>query len=158
MRVLLTVLGGSVVLVLSFWITLKTIDKWPGARPSELEIAMAPEGITIADTVTGSIDKIEKDPSGRLELAGWAFDNELAEPVSILVLIGTKFDFIATTQGARDDVTLALKRSPEQTKNVVFAGRTTGLIGCSPFTVVAVNRNKHLSVLASDLTAPRCAS
>jgi hypothetical protein len=158
MRTLLNIVGGLAVLVLSFWATLKVIDNWPQPAPSEFDIAMAAEGFSMSDAIVGSVDVIQRDAMGRLQLAGWAFDKELAQPVSVLVLVGAKFEPVAVTKGARPDVTLTLKQSAEQTKNVVFTGLTGRPVDCGPFTIVAVNQNKRLSVLALDIMAPRCTS
>ena len=158
MRTLLTALGGLAVLVLSFWLTLTAIDNWPQPAPSDFDVAMAAEGFTMSDTIVGSVDVVQRDATGRLQLTGWAFDKELAQPVSVLVLVGAKFEPVAVTKGARPDVTMALKQPAEQTKNVVFTGLTGRPVDCGPFTVVAVNHNKRLSVLALDIMASRCTS
>ena len=50
------------------------------------------------------------------------------------------------------------QRGPEQTKNIAFTGLTEQPVGCGPHTVVAVNQNKHLVILGSDLKIPRCPS
>jgi hypothetical protein len=158
MRAVLTVLGGLAVLVLSFWLTLKAIDNWPQPAPSDLEVAMAADGFTMSEAIVGSVDVIKRDPSGRLQLAGWAFDKELAQPVSVFVLIGDKLRQIAVTNGPRADVTLSLKQPPEQTKNVAFTGLTNEAVDCGPHTIVAVNQKKHLSILAADVMVPGCTS
>src|SRR5205807_728099 len=121
-----------------------------------LGLAMAADGFTMSDAVVGAVDLIQRDRSGRLQLAGWAFDKELAQPVSVLVLVGPKFLQIAVTSGPRPDVMTALRESPERTKNVTFTGVTNQPLDCGPHTIVAVNQNKHLSILASDLMVPRC--
>ena len=153
MRALATVAGGLAILVVSFWLTLKIID---GPPSSDFDLAMAADGVTLSDAIVGAIDLIERDPSGRLKLAGWAFDKELAQPVSVLVLVGPKFQQVAVTNGSRPDVTASLKQSPEQTKYVAFTGLSDQPVDCGPHTIVAVNRNKHLSILASDVMVPRC--
>ena len=156
MRAVARVAGGLAVLVLSFWLTLMVIDNWPQPAPSELDVAMAADGFTLSDTIIGAVDIIQRDQSGRLQLAGWAFDKELAQPVSVFVLIDAKFQQIAVTNGPRLDVTTALKQSAEQTKNVAFTGQTNQPVDCGPHTVVAVNQKKHLGILASDVMIPRC--
>src|SRR5262249_51401003 len=115
-------------------------------------------GFSLSDAVVGSVDAVQRDPGGRLQLSGWAFDKELAQPVSVLVLVGTKFQQIAVTSGPRLDVPASLKQSPEPTKNIAFTGPPSQRVDCGPHTIVAVNQKKHLSILASDLMVPRCAS
>ena len=158
MRAVARVAGGLGVLALSFWLTLKVIDNWPHQGPSELDVAMAADGFTLSDAVVGAVDIVQRDKSGRLQLAGWAFDKELAQPVSVFVLIDAKFQQIAITNGPRLDVTAALKQPPEQTKNVAFTGQTNQPVDCGPHTVVAVNQKKHLAILGSDIMVPRCES
>jgi hypothetical protein len=51
-----------------------------------------------------------------------------------------------------------LKQSPEQTKNIAFTGLTNQPVDCGPHTIVAVNQNKHLAILGSDMMVPRCRS
>lgn len=143
-------------LVVSFWLTLKIIDNWPQPARSNFNIAMAAGGYTASDGITGSVDVIQRDPSGRLQLAGWAFDEELAQPVSVLVLVGTKFEQIAVTSGPRPDVTISLKQAAERTKNVAFTGLTNQPVDCGPHTIVAANQKKQLSILAVDIMVPRC--
>lgn len=161
MKAVATVAGGMAILVGSFWLTLKIIDG-PLPTSSDFDTAMAADGFTLSGAVVGSVNVIERDPSGRLQLAGWAFDKELAQPVSVLVLVGAKFQQIAVTNGPRPDVTMSLvmslKESPERTKNVVLTGLTSEPVDCGPHMIVGVNKNKHLSILASDLMVPRCAS
>jgi hypothetical protein len=157
MKGVATVAGGLAVLVGSFWLTLKIIDG-PQSGTSDLDLAMAADGFTMSDAIIGAVDVIRRDPSGRLQLAGWAFDKELAQPVSVLVLVGAKFQQIAVTNGPRPDVTASLKQSPEQTKNIAFTALTNQPVDCGPHTIVAVNQKKHLSILASALMVPRCAS
>jgi hypothetical protein len=152
-----TVGGGLAVLVASFWLTLKVIDGPQFAR-TDLDLAIATGGFTLSDAVVGSVDMIQRDPGGRLTLAGWAFDKELAQPVAVLLLVGGKFQQIAVTSGPRLDVTETLKRSPEQTKNIAFTGMTDKPVDCGPHIVVAVNQKKHLTILGSDLKVPRCPS
>ena len=149
--------GGLAILVASFWLTLKVIDG-PQFGRADLESAMATGGFILSDAVAGSVDMIQRDPSGRLELGGWAFDKELGEPVVVLVLIGEKFQQIAVTSGPRPDVTASLKRSPEQTKDIAFTGLTDKPANCGPHTVVAVNKKKHLSIIGTDIMVPRCRS
>jgi hypothetical protein len=153
METWLKVMLGVGVLAISFWITLLATEAPP---PSDLDIAAADEGLSKSDAVSGSVDSIERDRAGRLRLIGWAFDKELAQPVSIRVLNGVKFEQIAVTNGARTDVTQALKETAERTKNVTFTGLTQKAADCGPFTIVGVNQKKHLSILASDLMVPRC--
>jgi hypothetical protein len=157
MKAVATVAGGLAVLVVSFWLTLKIIDGPQFAR-ADIDHAMATDGFTLSDAVVGSVDMIQRDPSGRLHLEGWAFDKELAQPVAVLVLVGGKFQQIAVTSGPRDDVTASLKQSPEQTKNIAFTGLTNQPVDCGPHTIVAVNQNKHLAILGSDMMVPRCRS
>jgi hypothetical protein len=157
MKAVATVAGGLAVLVGSFWLTLKIIDGPQFANP-DFDLAMAADGVTMSDAIVGSVDVIQRDPSGRLQLAGWAFDKELAQPVSVLVLVGGKFQQIAVTNGPRLDVTASLKQSPARTKNIAFTGLTNQPVDCGPHTIVGVNQNKHLSILASNLMVPRCAS
>ena len=156
-----TVAGGLAILVGFFWLTLKIIDG-PQLGTSDFDLAMAADGFTLSDAIVGSVDVIQRDPGRRLQLSGWAFDKELAQPVSVLVLVGSKFHQIAITQGPRPDVTMSLgtflKQSPERTKNVVFTGLTSKPADCGPHTIVAVNQKKHLSILASDVMVPRCSS
>jgi hypothetical protein len=156
MKAVATVAGGLAVLVGSFWLTLKITE--PQFARTDIDLAMAADGFTLSNAVVGSVDVIRRDPSGRLQLEGWAFDKELAQPVSVLVLVGGKFHQIAVTNGPRPDVTSSLKQAPERTKNIAFTGLTNQPLGCGPHTIVAVNQNKHLSILASDLMVPRCAS
>ncbi len=154
-----TVAGGLAVLVASFWLTLKVIDgPQYGATGADFDLALAADGFTVSDTIIGAIDGVQRDPGGRLQLSGWAFDKELAQPVTVLVLVGARFQQIAVTSGARPDVTASLKQPPEQTRNVAFTGQTSQWVDCGPHTVVAVNQKKHLSVLSSDLMIPHCAS
>jgi hypothetical protein len=105
---------------------------------------------------------IKRDANGRLQLAGWAFDKELAEPVAVLVLVGAKFEQIAITQGPRPDVTMSLemslKQPPERTKNVAFTGLTKQPVDCGPHLIAGVNQRRHLSILAADLMVPGCRS
>jgi len=158
MRALAIVAGGLTVLVLSFWLTLKVTDNWPQPGGADLETAMAADGLTMSDAIVGSVDVVQRDPSGRLHLAGWAFDKELAQPVSVRVLVGATLQQIAVTKGPRLDVTAALKQSPQKTENIAFAGLTNRPVDCGPHTVVAVNQQKHLAILASALMVPRCGS
>jgi len=158
MRTVATVAGGLAVLVTSFWFTLKLIDSFPPPDQTDLGLAMVADGVTISAAVVGSVDAIQRDPSGRLQLEGWAFDRELGQPVSVLVLVGTKFQQIAMTNGPRADVTAALKEPAERTKNIAFKGETNQPLHCGPHTIVAINQKKHLAVIASDLMVPRCAS
>ncbi len=155
METLVKVMLGVAVLVVSFWITLLATEKPP---PSDVDIAAAAEGLSKSDAVAGAVDSIQRDPTGRLRLVGWAFDKELAQPVSVRVLIGSKLEQIAITNGPRTDVTQALRETAERTKNVGFSGLTEKPVDCGPFTVVGVNQKKHLSILASDLMVPRCNS
>ena len=157
MKAVATVAGGLAVLVVSFWLTLNIIDGPQFAR-TDFDLAMAADGLSLSDAVVGSVDVIQRDPSGRLQLAGWAFDQELAQPVAVLVLVGGKFQQIAVTSGPRADVTVTLKKSPEQTKNIVFTGLTNQPVDCGPHTIVAVNQKKHLSILGAALMVPRCPS
>ena len=71
MRTLLTALGGLAVLVLSFWLTLTAIDNWPQPAASDFDVAMAAEGFTMSDTIIGSVDVVERDATGRLQLTGF---------------------------------------------------------------------------------------
>jgi hypothetical protein len=158
MRAVVTVAGGLAVLVVSFWFTLKIIDDYPPPAQSDLDLAMAAEGFSMSNAIVGAVDTIERDRGGHLRLDGWAFDKELGQPLSILVLIGPKFQQIAVTNGARPDVTSALNQSAERTKNVAFKGSTNQPLDCGPHTIVAVNQNKHLWVIGPDLMVPRCAS
>jgi hypothetical protein len=158
MKTVTTVLGGLAVLVLFFWLTLKIIDDVPEPTQSDLNLAMAADGLAMSDAIVGAVDVIGRDSSGHLQVEGWAFDKELAQPVSVLVLVGPKFQQIGVTKGARPDVTAALNQSPERTKNVAFKGLTNQPVDCGPHTIVAVNQNKHLAILASDLMVPRCNS
>jgi hypothetical protein len=119
---------------------------------------MAADGFSMSDTIIGAVEGIRRDPVGRLELTGWAFDKELAQPVSVFVLIGTKFKQIAVTNGPRLDVTQSVQQSAERTRNVAFTGLTPDPVGCGPHTVVAVNQKKLLSILAYPLMVPRCNS
>ena len=89
MKATATVAGGLAVLVVSFWLTLKVIDGPQSAR-TDLDPAMAADGFTLSDAVIGSVDVIQRDPSGRRHLEGWAFDKELAQPVSVLVCANPK--------------------------------------------------------------------
>jgi hypothetical protein len=157
MRAVLTAIGGVAVLVASFWLTLQFIDRGPPWR-SDFEVAMTADGFTMSETIVGSVEAIQRDPIGRLQLKGWAFDKELAQPVSVLVLVGAKFQQIAVTNGARPDVTKFVQQSAERTKNVAFTGLTPDPVGCGPHTVVAVNQKKQLSILAYPLMVPRCTS
>src|SRR5258708_468692 len=102
MRILLNVLGGAAVLVWSFWITLMALDNWPVRRPSDFEIAVEREGLTRSASIIGYIDIVRRDPDGRLALAGWAFDKELGQPVSVRALIGGTFEPVAVTKGPRE--------------------------------------------------------
>jgi hypothetical protein len=158
MRAVLTAIGGLAVLVTSFWLTLQAIDHWPPWRASDFDVAMTANGFTMSDTIVGSVEAVRRDQVGRLQLAGWAFDKELAQPVSVLVLVGAKFQQIALTNGTRPDLTQYLQQSAERTKNVVFSGLTSEPVGCGPHTVVAVNQKKLLSILAYPLMVPRCTS
>jgi len=155
-----TVAGGLAILVASFWLTLKVTDAPQyGATRVDFDLALAADGFTLSNSIIGSIDGIQRDPGGRLQLTGWAFDKELApQPVAVLVLVGKRFQQIAVTSGSRPDVTASLKESPEQTRNVAFTGLTSQRVDCGPHTVVAVNQNKHLTVLSADLMVPHCAS
>ncbi len=157
MKALATAAGGLAILVGSFWLTLKVIDGPLATSSSDLDTAMASEGYTLSDAIVGSVDVIQHDPTGRLQVAGWAFDKELAEPVRVMVLVGTRFQQIAITKGPRPDVTIALKELPERTKDVAFAGLTSAPADCGPHTIVGVNQKKHLSILAPDLMVSRCA-
>ena len=150
-----TVGGGLAVLVASFWLTLKVIDGPQVGRP-DLDLAIATNGFVLSDVVVGSVDDIQRDPSGHLQLRGWAFDKELGRPVAVLLLIGEKFQQIAVTSGPRLDVTASLKRSPEQTKDISFVALTDKPANCGPHTVVAVNQNKHLAIIGTDMIVPRC--
>src|SRR5262249_54562871 len=143
MRAAVTVVGGLAVLVLSFWLTLKVIDNWPQPEASDFDVAMQADGFTMSDAIVGAVDVIERDPSGRLQLQGWAFDKELTEPVSVLVLIGPKFQQIAVTDGPRPDVATSFRLSPERAKSIAFAGLTSQPVDCGPHTIVAVNQSKH---------------
>lgn len=158
MRAVVTVAGGLAVLVASFWLTLKIIDSFPSPQQSDLALAMAAKGYTMSDAIVGSVDLIGRDSSGRLQLAGWAFDKETAQPVTVMVLVGPTLQQIAVTNGARPDVTIALKESAERSKNVAFEGTTNGPLDCGPHTVVGVNQVNHLGIVASGLVVPRCTS
>ena len=158
MRAVVSVVGGLAVLVLSFWLTLKVIDNWPQPGPSDFDIATAADGFVLSDAVVGSLDVIERDASGRLQVAGWAFDKEQAQPVAVMVLIGSKFQQVAVTNGPRLDVTMSLGVSPERTRNVAFTGLTNQPVDCGPHTIVAVNQNKRMAILGSDVMVPRCPS
>jgi hypothetical protein len=157
MKAVATAAGGLAVLVVSFWLTLKVIDG-PQLGGTDFDLAMAADGFTSSDAVIGLVDTIRRDADGRLQLEGWAFDKELAQPVSVFVLVGTKLQQIAVTNGSRPDVTAALHQSSERTKNVTFTGVTAQPLGCGPHTIVGVNQNKRLSIIASNLMVPRCAS
>ena len=154
MTIIVRAFAGLAVLTLSFVLTLLIIDYTP--EPSAMDLAMAAEGLTAADAVVGYVDLAKRDPAGRLELTGWAFDKELANPVSVQVLVGTKFEPIAITNGAREDVTRALQESPERTKNVAFTGRTDRPVDCGSYTIVGVNHRNHMSILVPSLDLPGC--
>ncbi|HMF39788.1 MAG TPA: hypothetical protein VKQ32_03785 [Polyangia bacterium] len=156
MKTVATVMGGLATLVGSFWLTLKIIDG-PQLGPPDFDLAVAADGFALSsDAVVGAVDVIQRDPTGRLQLEGWAFDKELAQPVTVLLLVGPKFQRVAVTSGPRPDVTAILNHSPEQTRNVAFAGLTGQPVDCGPHTIVAVNQKKHLSILASEVMLPRC--
>jgi hypothetical protein len=160
MRVLLNILGSVAVLVLSFWLTLVAIDNWPAPKPSDFDIAMQREGLTLSasDSIASSVDSVRRLSDGRLVLSGWAVDKASGQPVSIRVLNGDKLDFVAMTKGPRADVTKALRLSPEQTKDVAFSGTSERPISCEgddEFTIVAVDQKKQVSVL-SKAAMPRC--
>ena len=157
MTVLFRALAGLIVLALSFGVTLLIINYWTSPASSDMELAMAAEGITATDAIVGSVDVIKQDPDGRVELSGWAFDKELAEPVRVLVLVGSKLELVAVTNGARDDVTRALHEAPERTKNVAFTGRTERPLDCGTHLVVGVNQSKHMSLLMP-MVPPQCGS
>ena len=157
MRAVLTAIGGVATLAVSFGLTLHVIDHGLPWR-SDFEAAMAADGFTMSETIVGGIDQVQRDPVGRLQLSGWAFDKDLAQPVSVFVLVGAKFQQIAVTNGARPDVTKFVQQSAERTKNVAFTGLTPDPVGCGPHTVVAVNQKKLLSILAYPLMVPRCSS
>src|SRR5262249_32304653 len=136
MRMVANVAGGLVVLVVSFWFTLKIIDSFPPPQQSDLARAMMAKGYTMSNSIVGSIDLIQRDASGRLQLAGWAFDKEMAQPVTVMVLVGAELQKIAVTNGPRPDVTVALRESAERSKNVVFEGTINRPRDCGPHTVV----------------------
>ena len=165
MRILLIILAGPIVLIGSFWLTLQVIDHWPQRELSGFEIAMDKEGVTMTGqitekgSITGYIDSVERDATGRIALSGWAYDTETSQPVVVaMYLDDAKFERIAITQGARDDVAAALGLSREKTKNVAFNGRTEQPLECglSSAMVVAFNQKRHLSIIAPNLEVPRC--
>jgi len=164
MKILLNIMTGLAVLIGSFWLTLQIIDHTPDRAPSDVEIAMQKEGVPITGAISdegsiiGYIDRVERDGTGRVILGGWAYDKETSRPVVVGILLGSQFERVAVTQGARDDVTAALRLSLEKTKDVAFNGRTERPLECAPFEVIvlAYNQNKHASILNPNLQVPRC--
>jgi hypothetical protein len=147
------VMVGIGVLAISFWTVLIATE---GPPPTEVDFAAADAGLRKSDAVAGAVDSFQRDPAGRLQVVGWAFDKELAQPVSVRFLFDGKLEQIAVTNGTRPEVSQALNETAERTKNVAFTGVTRMAVNCGPFTIVGVNQNKHMSILASDLKLPNC--
>jgi len=162
MRILRNIPGAIAVVILSFGAALgvmEFIDYWRAHNAAGFERAWADAGLTFTESITGAIDSIRRNYDRRLVLTGWAYDKELGELVSIFVFLNGKLEKIAVTKGARADVTNAIGRPAEQTKDVVFSGHTEKAIDCklsSEFTVVAVNRKKQFTVLGRELLIPGC--
>jgi len=153
------VLTALAVVAVFFGGTLFILDDWNDLTQSDLQAAMKKSGYTLSDAIVANIDDARRDFQGRLSATGWAVDKELGQPVSIYVVLGQEFVLVATTKGARSDVTNALHLSAEQTKDVAFSGHTERPIDCKVLPhapIVAVNRNKHLLKIVDGLRIPLC--
>jgi hypothetical protein len=160
-RTLRNIVGGLAVVLLSFWLTLLFMDNWSSWTQSDIDVAMQKAGLTYAKTgaIAGYIDKVQRDPGGRLVLTGWAVDKAQGQPVTIFALIDSKFEPVAVTNGPRPDVTKALNMPAEQTKNVAFTGHTPRAVDCNladSITVVGVNQKKQMSTIADEVLIPGC--
>lgn len=150
------------IVVLSFGAALgvmNLIDYWRAQNVSQFERALTDAGLTFSESITGGIDTMRRNYIRQLVLEGWAYDRELGQPLSVLIFLNGKLEQIAITKGARAAVTKALGLSPEQTKDVVFSGRTELAIDCtvtSEFTIIAVSQGKKFAVLGRHLPIPGC--
>jgi hypothetical protein len=160
-RTLRNIVGGLAIVLLSFGLTLLVLDSWSAWARSDFDVAMKIAGLSHAkpNTIVGYVDKVRRDPDGRLTLTGWAVDKLQGKPVTILALLDSTFEPVAVTHGPRPDVTKALHMSAEKTKNVVFSGRIQRAVDCDmadSVLVVAVNQHKQMATIADEVSVLGC--
>jgi hypothetical protein len=126
-------------------------------HPSAYQIETQRRGWTRSTLIVGLLTKAGR-PDGRLTVAGWAYDKEHEEPLSVFAFMGGVFEPLGITQGARDDVRTFFHLSPEQAKDVGFSGQVERPVDCatdSVIKIVAVNRHKQLAIIER-LRIPEC--
>ena len=138
--------GGALVLILSFTITLwltepevppeDMIKSLAGAAVLDeagLNAAAQAAGLKYSSYVKGNIDALSRTEANQVRIAGWAVETLAAitargAPITIMAFGGGRRIFSVETKGERPDVTSALNLSEETAKNVAFPGQ----LQCSP--------------------------
>jgi len=169
---ILRAIGALAIVVVSFWITLKVLREWDAEDPTAPFVKMdvqtqatfertAPSaGFTKSSTIVGYIDVARRQPTGVIEVAGWAVDrNATGNPVYLYIIVNGRPILRAAAKGPRNDVAGSLKLAPDLAANVAVAGTSTIKISCDlekSAMAVVLNQNKQYSIINGNLPISGC--
>jgi hypothetical protein len=158
--------GGAVVLIASFFITLwlteptpketggqsgdasniSEIDKLAGMHVSnleELKKSAADAGLVPASSLKGTVDAVTRANEREVTAAGWLADPRGdATALTIIAFVGGKSAAIGKTSGERQDVTEALGLAFGSQKNVSFGVTFSCPAGEQPI-IVGIGRRPY---------------
>lgn len=155
--------GGALVLILSFGITLwLTEPEVPAADKIKLLAASAisdeatltaaagAAGLQNSSYVKGHVDGLNRLDATTVNIAGWATETvtiiSQGAPINVMAFSGGRNILIVETKGERPDVTSAFNLSDLAAKNVTFAGQLECRSGEKLLIVAATSSGTYASL------------
>ena len=171
MKLHILIPGGLIVMLVSFFVTLKILDYWdrvPDAvrlfkgvdlqSPATFEKTAINAGLKKSNSLAGIIESARLTPSGNLDVSGWSVDyNPSGNPVYLYIFWNGRAVFESKAKGPRPDVTLALRLSAAAAANVIIKGTSAKIMCDARHSAMAVIVNqKYEFTIISDLTISGC--